>query len=46
MCGWVEEHLHRSRGKEDVVGCFQEGEKLGKGITSEMQIKKISNKRK
>jgi hypothetical protein len=37
------EHLHRSRGREDVIGGFQEGGKLGKGITFEMQIKKISN---
>ena len=22
--GWVEEHPHRSRGREDVIGCFQE----------------------
>jgi hypothetical protein len=34
--GWVEEHPHRSRGREDVIGCFQEGEKLGKGITFDM----------
>ena len=34
--GWVEEHPHRSRGREDVIGCFQEGGKLGKGITFEM----------
>jgi hypothetical protein len=36
--GWVEEHPHRSRGREDVIECFQEGGKLGK------LIKKISNK--
>ena len=34
--GWVEEHPHRSRGREDVIGCFQEGGKLGKDITFEM----------
>jgi hypothetical protein len=34
--GWVEEHPHRSRGREDGIGCFQEGEKLGKRITFEM----------
>jgi hypothetical protein len=27
--GWVEEHPHRSRGREDVIGCFWEGGKLG-----------------
>ena len=31
--GEVEEHPHRSRGKEDGIGCFQEGGKPGKGIT-------------
>jgi hypothetical protein len=34
--GCVEEHPHRSRGREDVIGCFQEGGKTGKGITFEM----------
>jgi hypothetical protein len=34
--GWVEEHLHRSRGREDVIRCFQEGGKPGKRITFEM----------
>ena len=34
--GWMEEYCHRSRGREDVIGCFQEGWKLGKGITFEM----------
>ena len=29
--GWVEEHPHRSWGREDVIGCFWEGRKLGKG---------------
>jgi hypothetical protein len=33
---WVEEHPHRSRGREDVIGCFQEEEKLGKEVTFEM----------
>jgi hypothetical protein len=32
----VEEHCHRSRGREDVIGYFLEGGKLGKGITFEM----------
>lgn len=35
----VEEHPHRSRRREDVIGCFWEGGKPGKGITFEMQIK-------
>jgi hypothetical protein len=34
--GWVVEHLHRNRGREDVIGCFREGGKPGKGITFEM----------
>jgi hypothetical protein len=34
--GWLEEQPHRSRGREDVIGCFQEGEKPQKGITFEM----------
>jgi hypothetical protein len=34
--GWVEEHPHSNRGREDVIGCFQEEGKLGKGITFEM----------
>jgi hypothetical protein len=25
--GWVEEHTHRSRGREDVIGNFQKGGK-------------------
>ena len=33
---WVEEHPHRSRGREDVIGCFQEEGKPGNGITFEM----------
>jgi hypothetical protein len=32
--GWVEEHLHR--GREDVIGCFPEEGKPGKGITFKM----------
>ena len=46
MGGFVQELPHRSRRKEDVIGCFQEGGKPGKGIIFEMQIKKISNKNK
>ena len=42
MGGWVREHSHRSRG--DEIECF--GEEPGKGITFEMWIKKIFNKRK
>ena len=34
--GWVEEHPHRSRGREDMIGCFQEGGKPGKRIIFEM----------
>jgi hypothetical protein len=33
---WVEEHPHRIRGREDVIGCFWEGGKLGKWMTFEM----------
>jgi hypothetical protein len=33
---WVVEHPHRSRGREDMIECFQEGGKPGKGITFEM----------
>jgi hypothetical protein len=33
---WVEEHSHRSKGREDVIRCFQDGGKLEKGITFEM----------
>jgi hypothetical protein len=40
--GWVEEHPLRSRGRGDVWRFPGEG----KGITFEMQIKKISNKRR
>jgi hypothetical protein len=32
--GWVEEHPHRSRGREDGLGGL--GGCLGKGITFEM----------
>jgi hypothetical protein len=41
---WVEEHLHRCRGRRDGIRVW--GGKPGKGITFEMQIKKISNKKK
>jgi hypothetical protein len=34
--GWVKDYPHRSRGREDGIGCFQEGGKLEKGITFEM----------
>jgi hypothetical protein len=40
---WVEEHPHRSRGIEDMIGCFQEGDEPGKGI---FIYKEISNLRK
>jgi hypothetical protein len=36
MGGWVEEDLHRSRGRKDVIGCFWEGGKPGRVITFEM----------
>jgi hypothetical protein len=36
MCGWVEEHPHRSRERKDGIGGFQEGGKLGKEIIFEM----------
>jgi hypothetical protein len=36
MGGWVEEYSHKSMGREDVIGCFWEGGKSGKGITFEM----------
>jgi hypothetical protein len=41
--GWVKEYLHKSRWRENVIGCFQEGGKPGKRITFE--IKKIFNKK-
>ena len=54
-CGWSEdactcvcvpeEQPHSSRGKEDRIGVFREEDILGTGITFEMQIKKISNKK-
>jgi hypothetical protein len=34
--GWVEEHPHRSRGREDGRGGLWEEGELGKGITFEM----------
>jgi hypothetical protein len=43
--GWVGEHPHRVRGEGKWDREFPEG-RPGKGITFEMQIKKISNKRK
>ena len=42
----VEEHPHRSIGREDGIEVFWEGGKLGKWKKFEMQIKKISKKRK
>ena len=33
---WVEEYPHRSWRREDGIGCFQEGGKLGKEITFKM----------
>jgi hypothetical protein len=38
VSGWVGEHPHRSRGREDGIGSLLERGKLGKGITLEMQI--------
>ena len=34
--GWVEEHPHRSRGREDGMGVFREGENPVRGITLAM----------
>ena len=34
--GWVGEHPHRSRGREDGIGGFQEWGKPGKEITFAM----------
>ena len=34
VCGWVKEHPHRSRGREDGIWGFQEKGK--QGITFEM----------
>jgi hypothetical protein len=39
----VGEHLHRSMGRADKMGVLR---LLGKGITFEMQIKKISKRKK
>ena len=36
MGDWVEEHPHRSRGREDVIGYFWEERRPGKGITFKM----------
>jgi hypothetical protein len=33
---WVEEHHHRSRGRENGIGCFWEAGKPGKRIIFEM----------
>ena len=42
MCGWVEEHPHRSREREDMIGCFQEGGKLGKGPVAHTKVTRTS----
>ena len=34
--GLVKELIHRSREREDVIGCVWKGGKVGKGITFEM----------
>jgi hypothetical protein len=39
----VEEHPHRIREREDVIVCFREGRKLGKDISFEMYIRRLSN---
>ena len=36
MGGWVEEHPHRSRGRQNGLGYFREWGKLGKVITFEI----------
>jgi hypothetical protein len=41
----VEEHPHRSREREDGIGGSWEGGKPGKGITLEIQVKNITNKK-
>jgi hypothetical protein len=33
--GWGNTIIEAGVGEEDVIGCFWEGEKLGKGITFE-----------
>ena len=43
--GGCEITLIEARGRGDGIEGFQ-GSKLGKGLTFEMEIKKISNKRK
>jgi hypothetical protein len=43
--GWVGKHPHRSRRRGDVIRGFQEGKPI-KGITFEMSINKIFNKKK
>jgi len=46
--GCVCEHPHRSRGREDGIGVFQRGnrERRGKEITLELQVNKISHKKR
>lgn len=41
----MQEHPHRSRGREDVIAYFQERGELGKGITFEVLMTKITNKK-
>ena len=41
----MEEHPHRSRGREDRIGAILERGELGKGITFEIEIKNIYNKK-
>ena len=36
VCVCVEEDAHKSRAREDMIGCFQEEGKPRKGITFEM----------
>ena len=45
---WVLKHPHRRRGRGDGLGGSHAsvGGKQGKGVTFEMQIKKICNKKK
>jgi hypothetical protein len=39
-------HPYRSRGREDGIGGFRRGRKLGNGITFEMYITKISKRKR
>jgi hypothetical protein len=41
--GWVEEHPPRSRERQDVIGCFQEGGKLGYHIKCFPKEKEMTN---